>query len=67
MVTFPYILDSEVSVWNDFTQLYIFLWEGTIGQFYIKLRDFLWYICPAKDESWKVPLQNDVILFPFCS
>ena len=22
-------------------------------------------ICPAKDESWKVPLQNDAILFPF--
>ena len=47
-------------------QLYKFLWEGTIGQFCTKLRDFLWYICPAKDEPWKVPLPNDVILFPIC-
>ena len=47
--------------------IYIFLWAGTIGQFCTKLCDFLWYICPAKDEPWKVPLQNDVILFEFCS
>ena len=44
-------------------QLYIFPWEGTSVQFSTKLCDFLWNICPAKDE----PLQNDVILFPYCS
>ena len=28
---------------------YMFLWERSIGQFCTKLRDFRWYICPAKD------------------
>ena len=41
VATFPYILDSEVYVWNDFqTIMCIFLWEGTIGQFCTKPRDF---------------------------
>ena len=48
-------------------QLCMFLWDGTIGQFCTKLLDFWWYICPAKDTPWKVPLQNNVILFPFSS
>ena len=43
-------------------QLYIFVWEGTIEQFCNKLRDFLWYICPAKDEPWKVLLQSGLKL-----
>ena len=34
-------------------QLYIFLCEGTIGQFCTNFRDFRWYIGPAKDEPWK--------------
>ena len=46
-------------------QLYIFLCEGTIGQFCTNFRDFRWYIGPAKDEPWKAPLQHDDILFPF--
>ena len=28
---------------------------------------FLWYICLAKDDTWQVLLQNDVILFQFCN
>ena len=28
---------------------YMFLCERSIGQFCTKLRDFRWYICPAKD------------------
>ena len=74
VVTFPYILDYEVYVWNDCqTIIYIYIYmcvcvcEGNIGQLCTELRDFWWYICPAKDEPWKIPLQNDVISFPFCS
>ena len=34
-------------------------------QFWTKLYHSRWYICPAMDEPWKVPMQTEVILFLF--
>ena len=66
-ITFPYILDSGVYAWNDCqTMIYISV-RGVHRTVCTKLCDIRWYISPAKDQPWKVPLQKDVILFPFCS